>query len=101
MIDFTITEEEQLLADTARRFGDEHLREPERDHEKAQAYPTELHKLFSEMGLSCSSVHLMAASMSGTRVTRKLVTFFFQREPPLFPSYFGNSLFSLDSKGLE
>ena len=52
MIDFTITEEEQLLADTARRFGDEHLREPERDHEKAQAYPSELHKLFSEMGLA-------------------------------------------------
>ena len=52
MIDFTVTEEEQLLADTARRFGDEHLREPERDHEKAQAYPPELHKLFGEMGLA-------------------------------------------------
>jgi alkylation response protein AidB-like acyl-CoA dehydrogenase len=52
MIDFTVSEEEQLLSDTARRFGDDHLREAEREHEKARTYPPELHKLFSEMGMS-------------------------------------------------
>jgi len=52
MIDFTVQEEEQLLADTAARFATEHLREAERDHEKAQAYPDGLHAAFAEMGLS-------------------------------------------------
>jgi alkylation response protein AidB-like acyl-CoA dehydrogenase len=52
MIDFTISEEEQLLSDTALRFGAEHLREEERAHEKARTYPPELHKLFTEMGMA-------------------------------------------------
>jgi len=56
MIDFTITEDEQLLRDTAARFGTDHLREHERDHEKAQAYPPEVHALFEEMGLSSLNI---------------------------------------------
>jgi len=52
MIEFGTTEEEQLFRDTAARFGDEQLREQERDHEKARAYPDTLHKLFGELGLA-------------------------------------------------
>ncbi len=53
MIDFAITEEEQLLAETASRFGDEHLRgEREREHEQAREYPEALHRSFTEMGLA-------------------------------------------------
>ncbi len=52
MIDFTITEDEQLLQDTAARFGNDHLLENERAHEKASAFPDTVHALFEEMGLT-------------------------------------------------
>ena len=53
MIDFAITEEEQLFEETAARFGEEHLSgETERDHEKAREYPDALHQTFAEMGLA-------------------------------------------------
>ncbi len=52
MIDFTRLEEEQLLADTASRFATEHLRESERDHEKAQSFPDDLVAAYAEMGLA-------------------------------------------------
>ena len=53
MIDFGITEEEQLFEETAARFGDEHLRgEIEREHEKAREYPEALHKTYGDMGLA-------------------------------------------------
>jgi alkylation response protein AidB-like acyl-CoA dehydrogenase len=53
MIDFAITEEEQLLAETASRFGAEHLSgEREREHEAARAYPEALLSSFEEMGLA-------------------------------------------------
>ena len=53
MIDFAITEEEQLFEETAARFGEEHLSgETERDHEKAREYPDALHRTFAEMGLA-------------------------------------------------
>ena len=52
MIDFTIQEEEQLLADTAARFATQHLREAERDHEKARAYPDDPHAAFAQLGLA-------------------------------------------------
>jgi len=52
MIDFTIQEEEELLAEVATRFASENLREVERDHEKAQAYPDALHEAFAALGLA-------------------------------------------------
>jgi alkylation response protein AidB-like acyl-CoA dehydrogenase len=52
LIDFTMTEEEQLLSETARRFGDEHLRDSEREHEDSQAYPESVHRHFEELGMA-------------------------------------------------
>jgi alkylation response protein AidB-like acyl-CoA dehydrogenase len=52
MIDFTLQEEEQLLADTAARFASEHLRDAERDHEKAQSFPDSILAAYAELGLA-------------------------------------------------
>jgi alkylation response protein AidB-like acyl-CoA dehydrogenase len=57
MIDFTITEDEQLIRDVAMRFGREQLGgEAERRHEAAQAYPDEIHARYEQMGLSALNV---------------------------------------------
>jgi len=53
MIDFSITEEEQLLQETASRFGDEHLRgDREREHEQAREFPDALHQAYAALGLA-------------------------------------------------
>ena len=52
MIDFAIQEEEELLKDTAARFAAEHLRDAERDHEKAQAFPAGIAAAYADLGLA-------------------------------------------------
>jgi acyl-CoA dehydrogenase len=52
MIDFSLTEEERLLQETAARFADDLLRDQERDHEKNRSFPESLHKAYAELGFS-------------------------------------------------
>jgi len=52
MIDFTRTEEERLLQETAARFANEELRDQERDHEKNRSFPESLRQAYSQLGFS-------------------------------------------------
>ncbi|MGE0550951.1 MAG: acyl-CoA dehydrogenase family protein [Kofleriaceae bacterium] len=56
MIAFGVTEEEQLLEESARRFGDDRLRGPERDHEHDRGYPSAIRAEFAEMGFGAMSL---------------------------------------------
>ncbi|MGE0871315.1 MAG: acyl-CoA dehydrogenase family protein [Kofleriaceae bacterium] len=56
MIAFGVTEEEQLLEESARRFGDDRLRGPERDHEHDRGYPSAVRAEFAEMGFGAMSL---------------------------------------------
>lgn len=52
MYDFDLTEEEELIRDTARSFADEQLFPAFRDFEKQGAVPEALAKTFAEMGFA-------------------------------------------------
>ena len=60
-MDFSISTDEQLLVETARRFGDEWLRDQERDHEKTRGYGKGVAKTYRELGLT----HLGASEELG------------------------------------
>jgi len=51
-MDFSISTDEQLLVETARRFGDEWLRNQEREHEKARGYGDDVARTYRELGLT-------------------------------------------------
>jgi alkylation response protein AidB-like acyl-CoA dehydrogenase len=56
VIAFGVTEEEQLLEDSARRFGDDRLRGAERDHEHDRGYPAGVRSEYAEMGFGAMTL---------------------------------------------